>query len=101
MIDNTIAGSEPGDIYADENGKLWRILSVVREPMVEAEEVEGTLHDPADAQQMSQYGGRDALIVGGIMGSVISHRSSIVKHRRRGHLGADLWGGFVRIWRKA
>ena len=32
--------AEPGDIYADKNGKLWRIMGMWREPVIIAEEIE-------------------------------------------------------------
>lgn len=42
----SVQDAEAGDIYADEAGKLWRIIGVCHEPTVIAEEVEGTLRDP-------------------------------------------------------
>jgi hypothetical protein len=32
--------AEPGDLYVDHDGKLWRVVSVCGEPTVTVEEVE-------------------------------------------------------------
>ena len=69
----TINDAQPGDIYIDANGKLWRILEVVREPTVTAEEVEGTLRDP---------------------------NAPINKIRRAQTTADACWAGFTRIWRR-
>jgi hypothetical protein len=89
-----IQDAETGDIYVDGDGKLWRILSVVHEPTIEAEEVEGTLYDPnAPIVQGSSMG---ASAVNSYQSIV--HRASIQKAKRKAPTCADVWSGFVRIW---
>lgn len=36
----SVHDAQPGDIYADAQGKLWRVISVCAEPTVTVEEVE-------------------------------------------------------------
>lgn len=83
----------PGDVYADEQGKLWRIVAVCHEPTVTAEEVEGTLHDPAVPMQLFVGAG---VAQGGQHGMP---RAQIVKARRTGATGGLIWSGWKRIWR--
>jgi len=40
-----IVDVEPGDVYADDNGKLWRVVGVFHEPSVSMEEIEHTVPD--------------------------------------------------------
>ncbi|WP_424137426.1 hypothetical protein [Roseomonas chloroacetimidivorans] len=36
----SVHDAKPGDVYADANGKLWRVIGVWHDPTVEVEEVE-------------------------------------------------------------
>lgn len=89
----SVHDAEPGDIYADEQGKLWRIVGVCHQPTVIAEEVEGTLNDPNAAQLLPNIG----VALGGQLGMP---RAQIVKARRSGGTGGLMWSGWKRIWRK-
>lgn len=98
----TISDAEPGDIYIDASGKLWRITAVYREPTVEAQEVEGTLHDPGAPQISPQVWQQGQIAHQGLLGGAGSFpppRASIVKKTQRGFMGADIWNGWKRIWR--
>ena len=67
-----LADAKPGDIYADANGKLWRVAWCCDQPMVHMDAVE----------QSQQY-----------------HGTGIVEHQQGGISGC-MWDGFKRIWRK-
>jgi hypothetical protein len=93
----SVEDAEPDDIYADANGKLWRIKSVYREPTVEAEEVEGTLNDPnAPKYPMGAAG----VGMGQLMGQIPTMRATIDKRIQRGFTGAAIWTGWQRIFRR-
>lgn len=89
----SVEDAETGDIYADANGKLWRITAVYREPTVEAEEVEGTLNDP---NAPKPYLGAAM----GAMGQMPPLRATIDKRIQRGFTGATTWFGWQRIFRR-
>lgn len=89
----SVHDAEPGDIYADEQGKLWRIVGVCHEPTVIAEEVEGTLHDP---HAPAAPNAAQAIGVGWAQG--LMPRASIQKARRSGGMGGLMWNGWQRIW---
>ena len=36
----SVHDAQPGDIYADSKGKLWRVVADIGEPSVEVEEIE-------------------------------------------------------------
>lgn len=93
----TINDAEPGDIYTDATGKLWRIISVCREPTVEAEEVEGTLYDPNVPRTTLLEAGQG--IVQQAYNPMIA-RASINKVRQAKPTGHPWWQGWTRIWRK-
>jgi hypothetical protein len=91
----SVHDAEPGDIYADETGKLWRITMVCRDPAVEAEEVEGTLFDPhapplppSALQSASAYSAQNFIA-----------RAKINKRQVSGGVGGQMWRGWQRIWR--
>lgn len=92
----SVHDAEPGDIYADEAGKLWRIVGVCREPTVIAEEVEGTLYDPnaplpavtVFAQAQTQF-------------SPFHRAPRIDKARKSGGMGGLMWQGWQRIFRRS
>ena len=86
--------AEPNDIYADPSGKLWRIKSVVRQPTVEAEEVEGTLNDPNAPQMFPNAVGQVTL------SGQFGMRASITKAVRRAYTDDAGWKGWQRIFRK-
>ena len=90
----SVKDAEPGDIYADEQGKLWRIIGVCHEPTVIAEEVEGSLHDPHAPAAPNAAAGIGIGWVGGLM-----PRASIQKARKSGGMGGYMWNGWKRIWR--
>lgn len=87
---NAVYDAEPGDIYAEPSGKLWRIVGVCREPTVIAEEVEG--HIP------SAPGWGSA--VGMVAGPIPTSPPTIIKNRISGGIGGFMWEGFARIWRE-
>jgi len=70
----TVHDAEPGDVYVDDSGKLWRCI---RPPKVSFEEVEATdaTMDCSGAWVMQ-------------------------KQCREGALGDLMWNGWKRIWRK-
>lgn len=88
-----IADAQPGDIYADPSGKLWRILDVVAEPTIVAEEVEGVLDDP-NAPKLPMVGAQ--AMIGGFPA-----RASIRKHIHRAPTSSHVWFGWDRIFRRA
>lgn len=93
----SVEDAEPDDIYADANGKLWRIKSVYREPTVEAEEVEGTLNDPnMQIMPMSAMGAAQV----SVPSMNLIRRASIDKRIQRGFTGATMWFGWQRIFRR-
>lgn len=89
----SVHDAEPGDIYTDESGKLWRIIAVCRDPTVDAEEVEGTLYDP-NAPPAIHWQGQVSSVQ-----SVVLPRASINKRRVSGGVGGLMWNGWQRIWR--
>lgn len=36
----SVHDAKPGDIYADEQGKLWRVVGIFSEPTVQVQEIE-------------------------------------------------------------
>lgn len=91
----SVEDAEQDDIYADANGKLWRIKSVYREPTVEAEEVEGTLNDPnTPTYPMLSAVGQAA------MAATMNPRATIVKRSQRGFMISSMWVGWQRIFRR-
>lgn len=92
----SIDDAEPGDIYADSNGKLWRILSVYREPTVEAEEVEGILNDP----NTPRVNVLAAAAQGMVVQSFSPLRASIDKRKQKAFTGSNVWLGWQRIFRR-
>lgn len=86
----TIHDAEPGDIYVDARGKLWRIISTCREPTVTAEEVEGQVEpfklEPANDQAQAAYYAYQV--------------PQIIKARQGGGISGLMWQGWKRIWRK-
>ena len=89
-----IKDAEPGDIYVDGDGKLWRILSVVHEPTVEAEEVEGTLFDPNAPKHL----GFEHSVSSMNTYQQLALPASIRKVKRKAPTCSDVWVGFARIW---
>lgn len=91
-----IADAQPGDIYIDTAGKLWRITEVIREPTIEAEEVEGSLDDPnAPHSPLTNQGLQGAPNL-----AYASRPARIVKRKQRAFLNAGNWNGWRRIWRR-
>lgn len=86
-----IRDAQEGDIFVDPSGKLWRIVLVVREPTVEAEEVEGTLWDP-NAPPQTLHG------VVAAQNIFQPPRATINKTRRKFPISDALWNGWQRIW---
>lgn len=89
----SVHDAEPGDIYTDASGKLWRIVAICHQPTVDAEEVEGTLFDPNAPQVPAAAAG----VVGTQFGFV---RATINKRRLSGGTSGLMWNGWQRIWRK-
>lgn len=86
----SVHDAELGDIYVDEQGKLWRVIALTREPVVEVEEVEGRAYNPqshAYAQQLSCVPS--------------SAEVPIIRDRKSGGVSGFMWKGFKRIWRKS
>lgn len=75
----SIHDSKPGDIYADKNGKLWRVVGIWSDPTVRVEEVEPT-HHPDGPEPAIPYGEKRAMF---------------------GGVGGCMWSGFTRIYRVA
>lgn len=69
--------AEPGDIYVDEYGKLWRVKLFCPTPSVTVEEVEPSPDTSA--------------------GSRLGFHTP--KHEMRGGVGGAMWNGFKRIFR--
>jgi hypothetical protein len=46
--------AEPGDVYVDENGKLWRVIGVCGEPTVIVREIEP---DAPESPPVTRSGG--------------------------------------------
>ena len=89
--------AETGDIYADANGKLWRVTLVVREPTITVEEVEGTLYDPNAPQLfLAQHPMQQGLVQ-----SYVPRAGAEIRKLKKSYFtGSDVWSGWVRIWRK-
>lgn len=68
----SVRDAEPGDIYADFNGKLWRVTGTCSEPTVYVEEVEPFCGEAGSVWQ---------------------------KVRRSGGVSGLMWQGFKRIFR--
>jgi hypothetical protein len=68
----SVHDAEPGDIYVDAEGKLWRVLWTCREPTVCLQAVE-----PPP--------------------TLLSNGSQ----QRQGGISGQMWHGFKRIWQKA
>lgn len=92
----SVHDAQPGDIYTDEQGKLWRIIGVCHQPTVTAEEVEGTLHDP----NAPRFDGAQAIGVAAIQGLIGQHRAEIRKARQSGGTDGLMWNGWKRIWHR-
>lgn len=102
IVDNQhtkIADAQPGDIYADPSGKLWRILDVVTEPTVVAEEVEGVLDDPS-VPKMPLYTAAQGIANQAMIGG-FGLRASIRKRIHRAPTSSHLWFEWERIFRRA
>ncbi len=89
--------AEPGDIYVDTAGKLWRIKSVYREPTVEAEEVEGTLFDPDTPIPQGSVHLMQAQAP--LQNAQWRPRARIDKQKKSGGAHGAMWQGWKRIWR--
>lgn len=85
------ADTEPGDIFTDAGGKLWRVQSICHHPTVTLEEVEGTLHDPNKPVQFEIVTG-----IGLVSGQ--GGAAKIIKRTLSGAFAAMMWTGFSRIW---
>jgi len=55
----TIHDAEPGDIYVDDSGKIWRCISICPEPTVKFVEIEQTQGAQA---RLSRDGGVSGLM---------------------------------------
>ncbi len=86
----SVHDAEPGDVYVDAIGKLWRCVSICHEPTVVMEEVEGHTSAPPDP-----------MIIG--MAAQQYHPPGappIMRNRRFGGVQGLMWDGWKRIWRK-
>lgn len=52
----SVHDADLGDIYADENGKLWRVIAICGEPTVHMQEVE-TLSPESPVRKLSGISG--------------------------------------------
>lgn len=50
----SVHDAEIGDVYADEHGKLWRVVALFREPTVRVQEIEKIGDYPVP---VSKFGG--------------------------------------------
>ncbi len=86
----SVHDAEPGDVYVDGLGKLWRCVMICTEPTVTMEEVEGHTVAPFDPAMVGiaaqQYHPPGA--------------PPIIRDRRSGGVGGLMWDGWKRIWRK-
>ncbi len=79
--------SNPGDIYADKDGRLWRVISYCAEPTVYMEAVEpDPPMDPNYAQQLQQIQSQPRTI-------------ELYRQKQRGGVNGLMWEGFKRIYR--
>lgn len=89
----SVHDAEPGDIYVDLTGKLWRVIAVCHQPTVTAEEVEGHLPS-ANNFAGAQVG------IGQAIAGLYPPQPQIVKARMSGSTSGFMWSGFKRIWRR-
>lgn len=85
----SVSESNPGDLYMDENGKLWRVIGVLREPSITMEEVEPE-PQPNPAYQM-----------GGQTGTYQPQPTLPLPYRNKkeGGVSGYMWNGFKRIYK--
>ena len=93
----SVHDAEPGDIYADEQGKLWRITSICREPTVTAEEVEPHGHS---TDRTTLVGVGIGPVAGGGL-AMLPINGTYLRSRQSGGTGGAMWKGWNRIWRKS
>lgn len=86
---STVHDAEPGDIYVDSAGKLWRCMATCHEPTVTFEEVEGRVfaHNHHLAGVGQAYVGP-------------APPPPIIRDRRSGGVTGLMWDGWKRIFRK-
>jgi len=90
----SVHDAEPGDIYADGQGKLWRVVGICREPTVTVEEVEPSGHS-SDQPSILGLGAAQAMV-----GGITSPKGSFIRQRKGGGISGLMWDGFQRIWRE-
>lgn len=87
----SVHDAQPGDIYVDELGKLWRCMAVWSEPTVQFEMVEGYVQPPPG---LMQAGGAQAACLNNY-----PPLPEIVKPTCRGGVSGLMWKGWQRIFR--
>jgi hypothetical protein len=87
----SVHDAEPGDIYVDNQGKLWRVVWKLDQPSVGVEEVEGRAPMPqsAYANQAAQAQAYQA-----------PRPVELIRAQQSGGVSGCMWEGFKRIWRK-
>lgn len=88
----SISEAEPGDIYVDANSKLWRVISICRDPTVTVEEVEPSSH----STDTTMFPG----LAGVAVGCIGQTRGNYIRVRQTGIVCSIMWSGFTRIFRK-
>lgn len=83
----SVHDARPGDIYVDEHGKLWRVVSYLDQPSVCIEAVEP--HAAVGTMEPGKlYGQGDS-----------AERVEFIRERKSGGVGGYMWHGFKRIFR--
>ena len=85
----SVHDAEPGDIYVDDQGKLWRCYMTCHEPTISFEEVEGYVPNP-----LANQGAAQAIAYAPPLGP------QIIRSRKTGGVSGVMWNGWKRIWRK-
>ena len=91
-MSDDITAAEPMDIYADANGKLWRVVATCHEPTVTLEEVEPSGHTsdpPADLPTGAQTW----------IGPIGPVKGSFIRRRMNGGMRGLMFNGFRRVLR--
>ena len=85
---NMVHDSNPGDIYVDKEGKLWRVILYCPEPTVTMEAVEPDAPlNPNYAQQMLQMQQQPKTV-------------ELYRQKKCGGVNGAMWEGFKRIHRQ-
>lgn len=92
----SISESNLGDLYMDENGKLWRVIGLLSEPSITMEKVE------PEAQPNPAYGNPGGQ--GGMGGTIGTYQPQPFlplpyRQKKGGGVYGAMWNGFKRIYK--